>query len=158
MEHALTRDATALRERVLAAAAKPAPEFEKRVAGLIEERSQRVWNLLTTFFADFRKSPKAADFRALFGDLQQLVARDPVSPSGLSADAMRSIAVARDALVEQVLKDYAAGVFTEERAADLLGRGPGIAVVGEALLLSLLAGPRSGGSMPSSSSRPASGT
>lgn len=72
-----------------------------------------VRNMVTAFVADFRRSPQGQALQAHVGDVQRFVARDPASASGLSAEAMDSLAKAREALVAQVMRDQAAGVFTE---------------------------------------------
>jgi hypothetical protein len=72
--------------------------------------------------------------------LDGLVAHDAQSVSGLSLQAEATLALAKAALAAQMGEDCAAGRLNEERIASLMGRGPGLYIVGRAVLAPVLQG------------------
>lgn len=60
------------------------------------------------------------------------------SASGLSPLAEVTLFAAKAALLTQMEQDYAAGELNEKRIAELMGRGPGLYVVGNEAISPLL--------------------
>lgn len=72
--------------------------------------------------------------------LDILVAHDPSMPNGLSAQASATLSLAKAALISQMKQDIKAGCLDERRIAQLMGEGPGAAVIGQ-LVLGTVLGP-----------------
>lgn len=70
--------------------------------------------------------------------LDSLIAYDVQSTSGLSQQAEAMLTLGKAALAVQMAEDCAAGVLNEERIAELMGRGPGLHVVGKMVLAPVL--------------------
>lgn len=65
--------------------------------------------------------------------LDPLVAFNSTKANGLSDEATGALSLAREAVLEQMLKDFAAGSLDNGRIAMLLGGGPGVFIVGQTI-------------------------
>lgn len=70
--------------------------------------------------------------------IDAMTAHDPSSTNGLSPMANATLALAKGALAAQVREDLGAGRLDERRLMELMGEGPGAAVVGQAVLAPLV--------------------
>lgn len=134
-DHALTRLAKKMHAELAAFAGLSSREGEELLRRVVDGQSQQVWNLATWVIQNFKKKIQGSPLSALGPMLDGLVAHDPNSPNGLSVLANATHELAKSALVAQMKEDVKAGRLDERRIAELMGEGPGAAVVG-ALVLS----------------------
>jgi hypothetical protein len=139
----LNRQLVKLASRVATALAPGAhlPEHDRHalVERVVDQESQQVWRLVSGVadqLAERFRQDKQEMVAKLF---ELLVARDSGSVSGLSTAAQGSLAFAKIVLVDQMTHDWIHGVLDENRIVDLMGRGPGMALVGQALSNPVLA-------------------
>lgn len=109
-------------------------ELEALISSILEKRVQRVWNLTKCVVERFRKSPGAAPLKAHWPKLDALIEHDPTCPNGLTPVATAVLELSKTALLKEMTKDYGEGNLTEQRLGELIGKGPGLFVVGEAVL------------------------
>lgn len=108
------------------------------IARIVDEHSQQVWRIVSHVMrgmaAHFRQN--GMDQVAKVVDL--LVATDGGSLSGLSTSAQMCLELGKGALVAQMDEDCVHGLLSEGRIADLMGRGPGMFLVGKFISAPLL--------------------
>lgn len=101
-------------------------------AAVLEKQSQRILNLMRYVIDG------ANAHHPLLGGLSPmldwLIAFDPSTANGLSNEATAALGLARQALLTQMLDDYAGGRLDSDRLAMLIGGGPGAAIVGQAIM------------------------
>jgi hypothetical protein len=126
------RTAAAILERLQGADRLDPDERRKLFANVLDDHSQRILNLMRYVVDNAKKfHPALNELAPLF---DPLVAFDPNTADGLSNEATAALGLAREALLEQMLKDFAAGSLDNDRVAMLIGGGPGAFIVGQAIL------------------------
>jgi hypothetical protein len=91
--------------------------------------SQRIVRLMEYIAGEAEKSFPSR----VSAEFERLVARDPSSDNGLSGDATRTLAAARESLLEQMVDDFDRGRLDVDRIEMLIGGGPGAEIVGHAM-------------------------
>lgn len=105
---------------------------------VLDEQSQQVWRLVTFVVQGLKEDMTKGNLGAIIPLLDSLIAPSVQSVSGLSLQAEATLALAKAALAAQMEEDGKAGLLNEERIAELLGRGPGLHIVGQAVLTPVL--------------------
>ncbi|WP_201769565.1 hypothetical protein [Luteimonas huabeiensis] len=129
--------------RTMVASLAPLPTLQALdrralIAQSLDEQSQQVWRAVTYMIGGFKQQLIAGGAERVAPMLDMLVAHDVRSASGLSREAQAMLSLAKAALADQMERDFAAGALDEQRIADLMGRGPGLHIVGSAVLEPLL--------------------
>jgi len=104
----------------------------------LDQQPQQIWRLVTAVVEGLRAEMVKGGMENITPVLDNLIAYDAQSASGLSQQAEATLALAKAALVAQMEQDCAAGVLHEERIAELMGRGPGLYSVGQLVLAPVL--------------------
>ncbi len=104
----------------------------------LDQQPQQIWRLVTAVVEGLRAEMVKGGMENIAPVLDNLIAYDAQSASGLSQQAEATLALAKAALVAQMEQDCAAGVLHEERIAELMGRGPGLYAVGQLVLAPVL--------------------
>jgi hypothetical protein len=112
----------------------PSLEARALIEKVIDEQSQQVWRAASFVIQGFKEKMIKANIETIVPMLDGLVAYDAQSTSGLSLQADATLALAKAALAAQMERDSAEGLLNEERIGDLMGRGPGLYIVGQAVL------------------------
>lgn len=110
---------------------------------VLDQQLQLVWHLVTDVIQGLKSQMVQDGLEAIFPMLDQLIAHDAQSVSGLSRQAEMTLVLAKAALAAQMAADSAVGVLDETRIAELMGRGPGLCLVGQAVLAPVVAGMQS---------------
>ncbi|MCG8277461.1 HNH endonuclease [Stenotrophomonas sp. NLF4-10] len=111
-----------------------APERRALITQSIEEQSQQVWRAVTYVIDGFKAEMIEKGAASIAPMLDMLIAYDARSASGLTQEAQAMLSLAKVALADQMEQDFAAGALDEQRIAELMGRGPGLHIVGSAVL------------------------
>lgn len=133
-DHQLVKLAHAMETTLAQLSIMPAFEGQALIAQTIDEQSQQVWRATTSVIHGLKEKMIEAGIAGIAPMLDMLIAHDANSASGLSPQAEATLALAKAALVAQFEQDCAAGLLNEERIADLMGRGHGLHIIGEAVL------------------------
>jgi hypothetical protein len=107
---------------------------------VLDEHSQQIWRAITFVVQGLKEKMIQGNLGVIVPMLDSLIAHDAQSASGLSRQAEATLALGKAALSAQMEEDCAAGVLDEERIAELMGRGPGLHIVGQAVLAPVLDG------------------
>jgi hypothetical protein len=86
-------------------------ERDRLFADIVSSQSQRVFRTMRYVADNFRKWATTPIERILSEHLDKAVALDPISPSGLTSEAAKSLTIACEALKKQMLEDFKAGVL-----------------------------------------------
>jgi hypothetical protein len=133
----LNRQLAKLASRMAAALAPGAhlPDHERHalVERVVDQESQQVWRLANGVAEQLAERFRQDQKETIAKLFELLVAPDRRSASGLSTAAQGSLALAKIVLASQMTHDWIHGVLDENRIADLMGRGPGMALIGQAL-------------------------
>ncbi|MFS2136492.1 hypothetical protein [Duganella sp. Dugasp56] len=133
-EHSLRKAARKMHAELAVFSSLSSVEGDELLCRVVDKQAQRVWNLANWVISNF-KLHLAKETGAVIGPmLDMLIARDPSSPNGLSDTASATLELAKSALIAQMRADIKAGFLDERRIEELLGEGPGAAVVGELVL------------------------
>jgi hypothetical protein len=109
-------------------------EGEQLINRALEGQAQRVLNIAKWVLENFKRQLPAAQFPQLAPMIDAMTAHDPNSANGLSTMASATLGLAIGALAAQMREDIKAGRLDERRIAELMGEGPGAAVVGQVIL------------------------
>lgn len=109
-------------------------EAEQLIDHLIDGQAQRVLNMVKWVLQSFKPQIPPELLPTLGSAIDAMTAHDPSSANGLSPTASATLALAKGALAAQMREDIKAGRLDERRIAELMGEGPGAAVVGRAIL------------------------
>lgn len=109
-------------------------EAEDFLARVIDGQAQRVLNVAKYVLENFKPHLPAALLPTLGPMIDAMTMHDPNSANGLSTKATETLELAKGALASQMREDIKAGRLDERRIAELLGEGPGAAVIGQAVL------------------------
>ncbi len=101
-------------------------------------QTQQIWRMVTCVVDGLKEKMVKGSLQTITPMLDDLIAHDAQSVSGLSQQADVTLALAKAALATQMEEDCAAGLLNEARIAELMGRGPGLHVVGQAVLAPVL--------------------
>ncbi|WP_339426587.1 hypothetical protein [Pseudomonas proteolytica] len=104
----------------------------------LDEQLQQIWRMVRGVLEGLKERMAEGNMAVINPMLDSLIAYDVQSTSGLSQQAEVMLALAKAALAAQMEEDCAAGVLNEERIAELMGKGPGLHVVGQMVLAPLL--------------------
>lgn len=104
----------------------------------LNEQPQQIWRMVTFVVEGLKEKMLKGNLQGITPILDGLITYDVQSASGLSRQAEAMLALANAALVAQMEEDCAAGLLNEARIAELMGRGPGLHVVGQAVLAPVL--------------------
>ncbi|MEO3711500.1 hypothetical protein [Roseateles flavus] len=109
-------------------------EGEQLISRVLEGQAQRVLNIAKWVLQNFKATLPAEVLPGLQPTIDAMTAHDPSSTNGLTPMASATLALAIGALAAQLREDIKAGRLDEHRIAELMGEGPGAAVVGRAVL------------------------
>ena len=137
-EHQLLKLAHAISKALAPCATLSPLEAHALIGKVIDEQPQQIWRLVTCFVEGLKEKWTQGNLQAITPILDGLIAHDVQSASGLSQQAEVTLALAKAALSAQMEEDCAAGLLNEARIAELMGRGPGLHVVGQAVLAPVL--------------------
>jgi hypothetical protein len=132
--HALAKVAAKMHAELAAYATLPTVEADQLLSRVIDGQAQRVLNLAKWVLQNFKPRLPAELLPALGPLIDSMTAHDPSSLNGLSPMASAALELAKGALVAKMREDIKAGRLDERRIAELIGEGPGAAVVGEMVL------------------------
>lgn len=132
--HSLAKSAAKMYAELAAYSTLSEFEGEQLVDRLIDGQPQRVLNIVKWVLQGFKPRLPAELLPALGPVIDAMTAHDPSSTNGLSHMASATLALAKGALATQMREDIKAGRLDERRIAELLGEGPGAAMVGQAIL------------------------
>lgn len=135
--HSLGKAAAKMHAELAAYSGLSEFEGEQLVNRLIDGQAQRVLNLAKWVLQNFKPRLPAEVLPTLGSMIDAMTAHDPSSTNGLSPMANATLALAKGALAAQVREDLEAGRLDERRLMELMGEGPGAAVVGQAVLVPL---------------------
>jgi hypothetical protein len=130
-----TRRSTAadIMRRITGAADLPDAERDALFVHIVSAEAQRVLNLMHHVAADSKRRASNAVESAMATFMEGAITLDPTAENGLSKEATCSLAVACQALAEQMSEDCKRGKLDQDRVEMLIGGGPGAFVVGTAL-------------------------
>lgn len=138
IDHSLAMTAGEMAAELTKVPNAPREEAERNIRAILEPRSQRVFNLMQWFVNNFKNSPQSQPFRPNWPTLDALIERDPASPNGLSSTAAAALVLAKEALLAAMVEDHRNGRLDSRRFAELMGEGPGVVIVGAAILQPVL--------------------
>jgi hypothetical protein len=101
---------------------------------VVDGQAQRVLNMVKWVLQNFKPRLPSELLPVLAPIIDSMTAHDPNSINGLSHMASVTLELAKGALVAQMREDIEAGCLDERRIAELMGEGPGAAVVGKVVL------------------------
>ncbi|WP_121495229.1 hypothetical protein [Pseudomonas aeruginosa] len=133
-EHQLLKLARTISKALAPCAGLSPLETRALIEQELAEQPQQVWRMVTFVVEGLKEQMIKGNLQAITPMLDGLIAHDPQSVSGLSPQAEATLALAKAALIAQMEEDCAAGLLNEARIAELMGRGPGLHVVGQAVL------------------------
>ncbi|PKO28021.1 MAG: hypothetical protein CVU32_01680 [Betaproteobacteria bacterium HGW-Betaproteobacteria-5] len=139
--HSLAKSAAKMHSELTAYSTLSEFEGEQLVDRLIDGQAQRVLNMAKWVLQGFKSRLPAELLPALGPMIDAMTAYDPSSTNGLSSMANATLALAKGALAAQMREDIKAGRLDERRIAELMGDGPGAAVVGQAILAPITQAP-----------------
>ncbi|WP_044489857.1 hypothetical protein [Enterobacter sp. R4-368] len=115
-------------------------KFEARnlIDEVLSRQKQAIWRLVISVIGGLKTKMVNDGQESIAPLLDQMIASDVHSASGLTPLAEAFLSLAHAALLTQMEQDSAAGVLNEERIAELMGKGPGLYVVGKMVLSPLI--------------------
>ena len=132
--HSLTKSASKMHAELAAYSTQSELEGEQLVNRLIDGQAQRVLNMAKWVLQGFKPRLPPELLPVLGPAIDAMTAHDPNATNGLSSMASSTLALAKGALAAQMQEDIKAGRLDERRIAELMGEGPGAAVIGQAVL------------------------
>ncbi|WP_392416512.1 hypothetical protein [Delftia sp. WSY_7] len=132
--HSLGKAASKVHAELAGYSALSEFEAEDLLARVIDGQAQRVLNVAKYVLKNFKPHLPAALLPILGPMIDAMTIHDPNSANGLSTKATETLELAKGALASQMREDIKAGRLDERRIAELLGEGPGAAVIGQAVL------------------------
>ena len=127
--HGLKRTARSIHLKIKDAGKLAPLDRERLFRDVLIEQSQRILNLIRVFVDGIKdREPELSALLCL------LLASDASTPNGLTPAATASLELGRSAMQAQMLAEYEQGLLDERRIAELIGKGPGVATVGHAIL------------------------
>lgn len=126
-----------LRPEIQAAMSLPLGEKQAAILSIVDNQSQRVFNLLSEGVKGFieRNNDFPLEVRQGIGSA---IAGDPTTPSGLSSTAIAALTVAKATLAAEILRQLEVGVLSDEELMLLLAGEPGVALVTRPVLYAVL--------------------
>lgn len=137
-EFDLKRTAEAMYEELKDAGNLTPIECHALFTSVIDQRLQRIWNLVRYVITGFKVTLADEVAAHLSPMLDTLIAYDSTTSNGISPMSSCSLEIARQAILSQMLEDHQRGSLNAQRLADLMGNGPGAAIIGKAILTPLL--------------------
>ena len=113
----------------------PERELDALLQRVVAGQSQQVWNLTKWVLNNFKNGFQGPNRTSVGAVVDFLIAHDANSPNGLSSMASAMLELSKSALVFQMKADINAACLDERRIAQLMGEGPGAAIVGTLALL-----------------------
>lgn len=136
-DHQLIKLAQRMKATLAQCSAMPPPQARELIERVLDEQSQQIWRAASFVIQGFKETLVMDGKATMVSKLDSLVAMNPQYSSGLSPQAEETLALAKLALADQMALDLAADLLSEDRIADLMGRGPGLNIVGQAVLARL---------------------
>lgn len=127
--------ATKIMRRLDGAAALSGTERYELFARIVSGEAQRVLNLMRYVAKDLKQRGAHPVERALASFMEQVVRLDPAAENGLTPEATCALAIACEALTNEMNENWGAGTLDEDRVSMLIGGGLGAHAVGTALLM-----------------------
>lgn len=132
--HSLSKTAEAIHTALAIYPTLSEFEGDQLLARVIDGQAQRILNM-TTFVLERFKATLPSDLPSAFGaGIDGMTAYDPSSSNGLSTMATAILELAKGALISQMRDDLKNNLLDRRRIEQLMGEGPGAAVVGAAVL------------------------
>lgn len=131
--HSLVKSAAKIREALAPYSTLSEFEGEQLIHRLIDGQAQRVLNMAKWVLLGFKSQLPTELLPALGLVIDAMTAHDTKSTNGLSPMANATLALAKGALAAKMREDIKAGLLDERRIAELMGEGPGAAVIGQAI-------------------------
>ncbi|WP_088141073.1 hypothetical protein [Achromobacter xylosoxidans] len=138
--HSLAKAAATIHAELAAYHTLPSSEGVQLIARVIDRQAQRVLNMTKWVLQNFKARLPAQLLHALGPIIDSMTAHDPKSINGLSPMASKALELAKGALAAKMREDMEAGRLDERRIAELMGEGPGAAVIGEIVLAPIVQG------------------
>jgi hypothetical protein len=132
--HSLAKAAAKMHAELAAYSTLSSFEGDRLIGRVVDGQAQRVLNMAKWVLQNFKPRLPAESLPALGPIVDSMTAHDPNSINGLSPMASATLELAKGALVTQMREDIKAGRLDERRIAELMGEGPGAAVVGAIVL------------------------
>lgn len=132
--HSLAKSAAEIHAELAVYTTLSEPEGEQLVGRLVDGQAQRVLNMAKWVLNGFKTRLSPELLASLGPTIDSMTAHDPSSINGLSPMATATLAIAKSALAAKMHEDIKAGRLDQRRIAELIGEGPGAAVVGQAIL------------------------
>ncbi len=132
--HSLAKAAAKMHAELAAYSALSSFEGDQLIARVVNGQAQRVLNMVKWVLQNFKPRLPAELLPAFGPVIDSMTAHDPNSINGLSPMANATLELAKGALVAQMREELKAGRLDERRIAELMGEGPGAAVVGKIVL------------------------
>ncbi len=139
-EHQLVKLAHAMSITLAPCSTMSPLEARASIDKVLDGQPQQIWRMVTFVVQGLKEAMIKGNLEAIVPVLDGLIAHDAQSASGLSRQADATLVLAKAALGAQIEEDCAAGLLTEVRIAELMGRGPGLHIVGHAVLAPVLEG------------------
>lgn len=133
-EHQLLELAHTMDKALALCSTLPPLEARELIEQELDGQPQQIWRLVTCVVEGLKQKMAKGNLQAIIPLLDGLIAHDAQSVSGLSQQAEVTLTLAKAALAAQMEEDCAAGLLNEARIAELMGRGPGLHVVGQMVL------------------------
>jgi len=120
-------------------AAMSLPQRERQVAilSIVDNQSQRVFNLLSEGVNGFIESNNDLPQEVRQG-IGSAIAADPATPTGLSTTAIAALTIAKVTLAAEILRRLEVGTLSDEELMSLLAGGAGVALVTRPVLYAVL--------------------
>ncbi|MEA9822332.1 hypothetical protein VDF98_03835 [Xanthomonas campestris pv. raphani] len=136
--HSLAKTAAKMHVELAAYSIASYFEGDKLIGRVVDGQAQRVFNMAKWVLKNFKQSLPAELLPVLGPIIDSMTAHDPTSINGLSQMASATLELAKAALVAKMREDIVAGRLDERRIVELMGEGPGAAVVGEIVLAPIM--------------------
>jgi hypothetical protein len=120
--------------RIGGASTLPDAKREALFAKIVSGDAQRVFSLMRWIAEDLKQRAAHPVERAMAAFMENVTELNPMAENGLSAEAIRLLSIASDALAKQMSKECKAGMLNQDRMSMLIGGGPGAYAVGTALM------------------------
>lgn len=132
--HSLAKVAEKMHRELAEYSSLPITDRDQLIMRVLDGQAQRIMNIARYVLQELKTRFPSAVLPTLGPIFDSMLAADPRSSNGLSPMASMTLQLAKSALAAQIQNDIQAGKLTENRLVQLMGEGPGAAVVGELIL------------------------
>jgi len=137
-EYQLVNLARSMGATLAQCATMPQLEAQALIKNVLSEQPQQIWRMVTSVIEGLKEVMIKGNKPEVAQLLDSLAAHDCQTFSGLSQRAEAVLNLAMEALGAQIEMDCVAGTLSEARIAELIGRGPGLHIVGQAICAQVL--------------------